>query len=84
MLVQDRNIRIVNATTGEILRELTHDPTRTFHGEHRTPTRTTKSMSRTHNMWVRPHSDVCEITLACLTCDALVALLMGPYRWADL
>lgn len=30
MLIQDRDIRIINAATGEVLRELTLDPTRTY------------------------------------------------------
>jgi hypothetical protein len=30
MLVQDLNIRIINAATGELLRQLTLDPTRDY------------------------------------------------------
>jgi transposase InsO family protein len=32
LLVQDLNIRVINQTTGELLRELTLDPTRTYQG----------------------------------------------------
>lgn len=30
MLIQDRNVRIINAATGELIRELTIDPTRNY------------------------------------------------------
>jgi hypothetical protein len=32
MLINDLNVRIIHATTGEILRKLTIDPTRRYHG----------------------------------------------------
>ena len=32
MLIQDRDITIVNAATGEVLRELVLDPTKRYHG----------------------------------------------------
>jgi transposase InsO family protein len=40
-LIQDRNIRIINTATGELLRELTLDPTKRYQptGKPRTPTR---------------------------------------------
>ncbi len=47
MLVQDTHIRIVHATTGELLRELILDPNRTYHGTGRPPG-PQKSNSRTH------------------------------------
>jgi hypothetical protein len=37
LLVQDLNIRIINATTGELIRQLTLDPTRDYQPRH-TPT----------------------------------------------
>ncbi|QNF94985.1 hypothetical protein [Janibacter sp. YB324] len=37
LLVQDLEIRIINATTGEILRELTLDPTRDYQPTGRKP-----------------------------------------------
>jgi transposase InsO family protein len=37
LLVQDLNVRIVNAATGELLRELTLDPTRDYQGTGRPP-----------------------------------------------
>ena len=37
LLVQDLNVRIVHAATGEILRELVIDPTRDYHGTGRPP-----------------------------------------------
>ena len=49
MLVQDLHVRIVDAATGELLRELTLDPHRTYHGTGRPPA-VTKSSSRTHNV----------------------------------
>lgn len=30
MLIQDRNVRIINAATAELIRELTIDPTRDY------------------------------------------------------
>ena len=30
MLIQDRDIRIINAATGELIRQLTLDPTRDY------------------------------------------------------
>jgi transposase InsO family protein len=39
LLVQDLNIRIVNAATGELLRELTLDPTRNYQPTGRPPSR---------------------------------------------
>ncbi len=32
MLINDLDIRVINATTGEIIRQLTIDPTRRYHG----------------------------------------------------
>lgn len=49
MLVQDTHVRIVHATTGELLRELILDPDRTYHGTGRPPGPTTKK-GRTHKM----------------------------------
>lgn len=40
MLIADFDVRIIHATTGEILRHLTIDPTRTYHGTGRPPGRT--------------------------------------------
>jgi transposase InsO family protein len=37
LLVHDHDVRIVNATTGELLRELTIDPDRDYHGTGRPP-----------------------------------------------
>ena len=37
VLVQDRNIRIVNAATGELLREIVPDPTKRYQGTGRPP-----------------------------------------------
>jgi transposase InsO family protein len=37
LLVQDLHVRIIDATTGEILRELLIDPTRDYHGTGRPP-----------------------------------------------
>jgi len=37
VLVQDRDIRIINATTGELLRELVLDPTKRYQGTGRPP-----------------------------------------------
>jgi hypothetical protein len=37
VLVQDLDIRIIDATTGELLRELTLDPSRRYHGTGRPP-----------------------------------------------
>jgi transposase InsO family protein len=37
LLVHDRDIRVINQTTGELLRELTLDPTRTYQGTGRPP-----------------------------------------------
>jgi transposase InsO family protein len=48
MLIQDLNVRVVHATTGEILRELTLDPRRTYHGTGR-PTGPAKKKDRTHD-----------------------------------
>jgi len=39
LLAQDRNIRIVNAVTGELLRQLTLDPTRNYQPARRSPSR---------------------------------------------
>jgi transposase InsO family protein len=49
MLVQDTHVRIVHATTGELLRELILDPDRTYHGTGRPPGPTQRN-SRTHKM----------------------------------
>ena len=32
MLIDDLDVRVIDATTGEILRQLTIDPTRRYHG----------------------------------------------------
>lgn len=48
MLVQDLHVRVVHATTGEILRELTLDPHRTYHGTGRPPG-PRKTKDRTHD-----------------------------------
>ena len=32
MLINDLNVRVIHATTGEIIRQLTIDPTRRYHG----------------------------------------------------
>lgn len=37
LLVQDLDVRVVNATTGELLRELTIDPTRDYQPTHKPP-----------------------------------------------
>jgi len=37
LLVQDLHVRIIHATTGEILRHLTIDPDRRYHGTGRPP-----------------------------------------------
>jgi hypothetical protein len=41
MLIQDLHIRVINAATGELLRQLTLDPTRNYQptGKPRKPTR---------------------------------------------
>ena len=41
MLIQDRHIRVINAATGELLRDLDLDPTRDYQptGKPRKPTR---------------------------------------------
>jgi hypothetical protein len=41
MLIQDRHIRVINAATSELLRQLTLDPTRNYQptGKPRKPTR---------------------------------------------
>ena len=39
LLIQDLHIRIINAATGELLRELTLDPTRDYQRQHRPQTR---------------------------------------------
>nr|WP_232425353.1 hypothetical protein [Pseudofrankia inefficax] len=50
LLVHDLHVRVVNATTGELLRELTIDPTRDYQPTGRPPGPTpTKTNSRTHN-----------------------------------
>ena len=36
MIVNDLNIRIINPTTGELLRQLTLDPTRDYQPQHTT------------------------------------------------
>ena len=35
LLIQDLNVRVVNAITGELLRELTIDPDRDYQGRNR-------------------------------------------------
>ena len=35
LLIQDLNVRVVNAVTGELLRELTIDPDRDYQGRNR-------------------------------------------------
>jgi hypothetical protein len=42
MLVQDLDITIIDAATGEILRELVLDPTKDYHGTGRPPGPTPK------------------------------------------
>ena len=37
MLIADLDVRIIHAATGEILRHLTLDPTRRYHGTGRPP-----------------------------------------------
>ena len=37
LLIADLDVRIINATTGELLRHLTLDPTRRYHGTGRPP-----------------------------------------------
>ena len=32
MLIDDLDVRVIHATTGEIIRQLTIDPTRRYHG----------------------------------------------------
>jgi hypothetical protein len=46
-LVQDLHVRVVNATTGELLRELNIDPTRDYQPVH--PPRATTTSPRTPN-----------------------------------
>ncbi|KGN36289.1 hypothetical protein N803_05240 [Knoellia subterranea KCTC 19937] len=48
MLVQDLHVRIIDAATGELLRELVLDPHRTYHGTGRPPG-PHKKKDRTHN-----------------------------------
>lgn len=48
MLVHDLHARIIEAATGELLRELTLDPHRTYHGTGRPPG-PTKKLDRTHD-----------------------------------
>ncbi len=47
MLIQDLNIRIINAATAELIRELTLDPTRDGLPTPRRPTRPQKEKTRT-------------------------------------
>ena len=50
VLVQDLDIRIINAATGELLRELVLDPTKRYQGTGRPPGPTPKNKNgRTHN-----------------------------------
>ena len=48
VLVQDLNIRIINAATGELIRQLTLDPTRDYQPR-KHPNRTPKEKARTLN-----------------------------------
>ena len=54
VLVHDLDIRIINAATGELLRELTLDPTKRYQGTGRPPGPTRETTNaRTHDTWVR-------------------------------
>jgi len=52
LLIQDRDIRVINEHTGELLRELVLDPARDY--QPRNPPRTAQKP----NPWVRPYADV--------------------------
>jgi hypothetical protein len=55
VLVQDLNIRIVDAATGELLRELVLDPTQRYQPTGRQPGPTRQQQDcRIHDYWVRP------------------------------
>ena len=59
LLVQDLDIRIIDAATGELLRELVLDPTRDYQPTGRPPGPTPKMTdARTHDSWVRAVRDV--------------------------
>jgi hypothetical protein len=47
LLVQDLQVRIVNAATGELLRQLIIDPTRDYQPIHPPPAKTTSPRTRT-------------------------------------
>jgi hypothetical protein len=59
LLVQDLHIRVIDATTGELLRELTIDATRDYQTA---GTATKKAVARTHKSWVRAMPMSCDIT----------------------
>ena len=58
LLVQDLDVRIVNAVTGELLREFTIDPTKDYHptGAPKAPPENDKA--RTYQSWVRAVADL--------------------------
>ena len=58
ILVHDLDIRIVNAATGELLRELILDPTKRYQGTGRPPGPARKRQSPNPQPWVRPSADV--------------------------
>ena len=60
MLIADLDVRVIHATTGEILRHLTIDPTRRYHGTGRPTTDPTTPKTQTARtlMKVRTVSDV--------------------------
>lgn len=53
LLVHDLDVRIINAATGEILRELTIDPRRDYHGTGRPPGPAPRKTPKTHRS--NPH-----------------------------
>ena len=53
MLINDLDIRVIDATTGEILRQLTLDPTRHYHGTGQ-PTAATTTLRTPKNETTEP------------------------------
>jgi hypothetical protein len=63
LLVQDLHVRVIDAATGELLRELTIDPARDCQPTGRPPGASPeKAVARTHESWVRAMPMSCDIT----------------------
>ena len=58
MLIADLDVRIIHAATGEILRHLTLDPTRRYHGTGRPPGPTPETTTTRTLMQVQAVRDV--------------------------